>query len=463
MLELSAGSKENEKERDRIFKDEYIKERKHIVAELNGLVDFQKKDTDTWVAKATNEAKHGILIISGMAVGSFLFAAIFGFIFSSTLSKNLSTLAEQLASGGEEVTAASMQISEAGSELAASATEQASALQETVASIDQMSAMISKNADNAKKSQETASVSHHAAIKGKQAVEQMVASIDEINTSNADIMQQINQSNQDISGIVKIIAEIGNKTKVINDIVFQTKLLSFNASVEAARAGEHGKGFAVVAEEVGNLAQMSGNAAKEISQMLEESIRKVEMTVSSTKSKVDSLMETGKQKVETGIETAQRCGESLDEIVTHVNGLTHMVNEIATASQEQAQGVQEITKAMGQLDQVTQENAASSQQAASAGDELNNQAAALHNSVSHLLKMVQGGEYKGNEVQVKPAIKVPAASASSDAHQLIQFKKRPTASVAKKATRVPSKFGNQKIAVGSDVVPSEDDPRFKDV
>jgi methyl-accepting chemotaxis protein len=89
----------------------------------------------------------------------------------------------------------------------------------------------------------------------------------------------MNKSNDEISSIVKVIAEIGDKTKVINDIVFQTKLLSFNASVEAARAGEQGKGFAVVAEEVGNLATMSGKAAEEISSMLGDSMGKVELIV----------------------------------------------------------------------------------------------------------------------------------------------------------------------------------------
>lgn len=100
----------------------------------------------------------------------------------------------------------------------------------------------------------------------------MIHSITEISESNDRIMSQVADGNRKISEIVQVISEIGNKTKVINDIVFQTKLLSFNASVEAARAGEHGKGFAVVAEEVGNLAQMSGNAAKEISDMLNGSV-----------------------------------------------------------------------------------------------------------------------------------------------------------------------------------------------
>ena len=231
MLELSAGNKDNEAARDALYNKEYAASRKGFLEGITKLVDSQKVDSDKWSTFAENEGERGIFTIIALATGSFLFAAIFGYIFSSSLAKNLNTIAEQLAVGGKEVSSASNQISESGSQLASSATEQASALQETVASIDEISAMVSKNADNAKRSQDTASVSHQAATKGKQSVEQMMTAIDDINKSNSDIMHQVNASNQEISGIVKIIAEIGNKTKVINDIVFQTKLLSFNASV----------------------------------------------------------------------------------------------------------------------------------------------------------------------------------------------------------------------------------------
>jgi methyl-accepting chemotaxis protein len=205
-------------------------------------------------------------------------------------------------------------------------------------------------------------------------------------------MEQVNKSNESMAGIVKVIEEIGSKTKVINDIVFQTKLLSFNASVEAARAGEHGKGFAVVAEEVGNLAQMSGNAAKEISSLLEESVQKVNTIVHETKSSVEKLIADGKETVESGTQVARQCGEVLEEIVQNVSGVTSMAGEIATASQEQARGVGEITKAMGQLDQMTQQNAATSEECASAAEELSAQSEALKKAVQLLVMTVNGSD-----------------------------------------------------------------------
>ena len=167
---------------------------------------------------------------------------------------------------------------------------------------------------------------------------------------------QVETSNNELTEITKVIYEIASKTKIINDIVFQTKLLSFNASVEAARAGEHGKGFAVVAEEVGNLAQMSGQAAKEIAQMVDGSIKKVDKIIKDTKSKVGNLITMGKEKVDAGITTARRCNDVLDSILKNVEDMNQMIGEMATSSSEQAKGVDEISKAMNQVEVVTQGN-----------------------------------------------------------------------------------------------------------
>ena len=120
-------------------------------------------------------------------------------------------------------------------------------------------------------------------------------------------MGQVETGNLKIAEIIKMIEEISQKTRVINDIVFQTKLLTFNASVEAAREGEHGKGFALIAEEIGNLAQMSGNAATEISALLETSVQKVDQIISESKSSVGQSVQEGKQKVMFGTDIARRC------------------------------------------------------------------------------------------------------------------------------------------------------------
>lgn len=383
-----------------------------------------------------------------VALGGLGLALGIGMLFSRRLAQSLQTIAERLGNGSEQVAAAAKSISASGTELSSSTTEQAAALQETVSSVDEISAMVSKNADNAKKSQDISQRSQQTAARGKETVQEMMQAIDEISRSNDEITAQIETSNREISDIVKVISEIGSKTRVINDIVFQTKLLSFNASVEAARAGEHGKGFAVVAEEVGNLAQMSGNAAKEISQMLEGSIQRVEKIVTDTRTKVERLVVTGKSKVETGTNTAKRCGTVLEEIVTNVVEVNQMINEIATASHEQSQGVHEITKAMAQLDQVTQQNAAASQQSANASEQLSAQADELRGLVQNLRATVQGGS--ASSVSGAPESEAPPSA------KVIPF---PTP-VAEAAEPVGS--ATAPVAVGSDVVPSENDPRFED-
>ena len=219
----------------------------------------------------------------------------------------------------------------------------------------------------------------------------MIKAIGDISTSNTEIMNQVNETNKEIENIVKIINEIGAKTKVINDIVFQTKLLSFNASVEAARAGEQGKGFAVVAEEVGNLAAMSGTAALEITNMLDGSIKAVETIVRGSKEKIGKLILNGKDKVEAGTRVAHECEEVLSEIVNSVASVSKMVIEISTASQEQAQGVYEITKAIAQLDKVTQQNTSNSAESADAAGSLSGQAKMLNSLVQKLVQTIEGG------------------------------------------------------------------------
>ena len=166
--------------------------------------------------------------------------------------------------------------------------------------------------------------------------------------------------------------------------------MSFNASVEAARAGDQGKGFAVVAEEVGNLASMSGAAALEISNMLDGSIKTVEGIVKDSKEKIGRLIVTSKEKVEIGTRVARECEVVLNEIVSSVANVSKLANEIAMASQEQAQGVYEITKSISQLDQVTQQNTSSSADSANAATTLSLQASGLNSIVHSLVATIDG-------------------------------------------------------------------------
>jgi len=390
------------------------------------------------------------LVIVLIAACLILFVA---WLVARQISSGVLEVASKLKLDAEGLANSSQIINESSSQLSEAATEQASSLQETVSSIDEISAMVQRNADSANTSKQISSKSSEAAQKGKKTVDQMMKAINEISNSNEKIMSEMKESNEEISHIVTLINQISEKTKVINDIVFQTKLLSFNASVEAARAGEHGRGFAVVAEEVGNLASMSGKAALEISEMLDKSTKQVNDIVESSKSKVENSVKTGKEKVDHGIKTAQECGESLDEILLNVSTVNEMVAEIANASNEQAVGVREVTKAMQQLDQVTHQNTTVAQQSSVLAQKIKMQSEEVQSAVAILLGIIHGSAENHDKIQGLTKLK---KSSSSDSN-VISFQKK-------------NKFSESLItkkASGDDLsevnVPKSDDPRFEDV
>lgn len=330
-------------------------------------------------------------------------------------------------------------------------TQQAASIQEAVATVTEMSASIQKSAEYAEKSREVSDISNRVARDGKKAVQEMIRSMDEINLSNSTIVAEIEKGYDRITEIVRVITEISQKTKIINDIVFQTKLLSFNASVEAARAGEHGKGFAVVAEEIGNLAKMSGNASRDISVMLSSSIEKVNTIVGETSKKVQNLVEGEKNKVDAGIQVARECGDVLQEIVLNVSTVNTMVAEISKATQEQAQGMNEISTAMTQLDAVTQQNAETAQAAAEYSGEISLQTDSLRNTLKKLrstLMFMSEIDFNANFAH-KPS---PSGTAK------VLPMRRP-------GTGTQSKMEKPKamLEVSGSNVPLSEDPDFEDV
>ncbi len=420
-----------------------------ILNRNSGFMDEEVKQ-----AEADYNSARNLVIIASLA--AIIFGLGLAIVILRAVGNSINQVIANLSDNSNQVTVAAQQIASSSEELSQAATEQASSLEETASSIEEMNSMIQKNAENAKRTSDLSHSSHEKAEKGKIVVQDMIKAIDDISVSNNNIMNQIDDSNEKIADIVKVIAEIGNKTKVINDIVFQTKLLSFNASVEAARAGEHGKGFAVVAEEVGNLAAMSGNAAEEISAMLNGSIQKVEGIVNETKQKVGQLILDGKSKVEIGSNIAKQCGVVLNEIVENVSDVTQMANEISTACQEQAMGVQEITKAMNQLDQVTQTNASTSEEAASAAEELSSQSESLRSTVGVLVQEIKGSNDGRTDLssETRPVIKQTHAKKPNNIISLN----------TSRATipRLP-KNSDRKVSGYEATVPSENDPRFEEV
>jgi len=272
--------------------------------------------------------------------------------------------------------------------LSSATQEQASAFQESAAALEEISATIKTTEVNSRRLDESSKSSYESASNGKLTIEEMLGAMDVIRSSNTLMANQNEENNKRISDIITVISEIETKTKVINDIVFQTKLLSFNASVEAARAGEQGKGFAVVAEEVGNLAAMSGNAAKEISELLSNSIQTVHTIVNESKIKNERMTVEGRSKVDQGIEIANKCGTALDEIVQQTSTVGSLINEITTAVKEQSAGINEVSNAMALLDEAGSRNAITSNENLQAAQALQHQVYQLEGVVNSLSEMM---------------------------------------------------------------------------
>ncbi|MBI3556769.1 MAG: MCP four helix bundle domain-containing protein [Deltaproteobacteria bacterium] len=377
-----------------------------LQSEISQLVDMNKRVMDEVTVQTDIEYAKARGVLTTVAVGAILFGIALAFFFLRAVSRSINRVIDRLNANTGHVTLAAQQIAMSSKGLSDSTTQQAISLDRTTSKVREMNETVKRNADTARRTCEISLFSENAAKKGKHVVAQMISAISEINTANHNIMKQISESNEQIAQIVKMIGEIGDKTKVINDIVFQTKLLSFNASVEAARAGEHGKGFAVVAEEVRNLAQMSGNAARDITFMLDGSIQKVENIVKETQEKVERLVVEGNAKVEAGTRVANQCGSVLDEIVLNVGSVNQMALDISNASDEQAAGIEEVFKTVKKLEEVTQENAAVSIEAAKVGEELTDEAKVLRAIVGILVRTIKGG--RGAD-PVLPAAKVEAA------------------------------------------------------
>ena len=246
----------------------------------------------------------------------------------------------QIKGAADAVGTAAREIAEAHGDLSSRTEEQASSLEETAASMEEMSATVSQNAENARKANQLANGASDIAVRGGQAVREVVGT-----------MNAITESSKKISDIIG----------VIDGIAFQTNILALNAAVEAARAGEQGRGFAVVASEVRNLAQRSAGAAKEIKGLIGDSVAKVE---------------AGSRQVEAA-------GKTVEEIVNSVKSVTVLIGEISAASQEQSQSIEQVSDAMQQLEKVTQQNAAMVEEATAASGSLEEQAKALAAAVGN--------------------------------------------------------------------------------
>jgi len=254
------------------------------------------------------------------------------------MSGNLRATVSEVHDAAVAVTTISDQISERNQDLSSRTEDQASSLEETASAMEQLTATVKQNADSARDANTLAQNASDIAGKGGEIVEEVVQTMNAIDVSSRKIEEIIS---------------------VIDGIAFQTNILALNAAVEAARAGEQGRGFAVVATEVRNLAQRSSTAAREVKSLIDESVA----------------------KIHAGTELVEHAGSTMRDIVNSVKQVSGMVGAITTASDEQRQGIEEVNRAIAQMDQVTQQNAVLVEQAAEVVGTLQDQASHLNHAV----------------------------------------------------------------------------------
>ena len=262
------------------------------------------------------------------------------------LQTNVKLLVGQIKESTEIVNIGAAAIAVGNADLSGRTESQASSLEETASSMEELTSTVKQNADNAREANRLVGTASEIAIKGGQAVGQVVGTMASIRDSSR-----------------KIVDIIG----VIDSIAFQTNILALNAAVEAARAGELGRGFAVVASEVRNLAHRSASAAKEIKTLISDSV----------------------EKVEAGTVLVDDAGQTMDDIVDSVKQVARYMNEIAAASDEQRQGIEQVNQAIAEMDQVTQQNSALVEQAAISAEGMQLQAGRLAQLVD-AFKLVKG-------------------------------------------------------------------------
>jgi methyl-accepting chemotaxis protein len=319
---------------------------------LHELLDVEAKLAQgqyDFAAGSLSSAITTYVILLVVAIGLSLLVSI---LIARMVTSPVEKVIEGLSDGSMKVASASSHITAASQSLADGASKQAAGLEETSSSLEELTSMTKQNATNASQ-----------------------ANTLMIDTSK--VFEQANQAMNELNGSMKEISTASEETakiiKTIDEIAFQTNLLALNAAVEAARAGEAGAGFAVVADEVRNLAMRAAEAAKNTANLIESTIK----------------------KIKSGTDTVSKTNEAFGKVSVGARKVGDLVAEITAASQEQAQGIEQINKAVAEMDKVVQQNAASTEESASASQEMNSQAEQMKGFVSQLIALVGGRNSKG--------------------------------------------------------------------
>ncbi len=382
----------------------------------NQMKTFEEREVSL-MAQRQQEAKNTAgnttrAIILG-TLGTIFMAVLISYFLGRAIVNPINRMIEGLTEGTEQVVLASSQVASSSQSLAGGASQQAASLEQTSSSLEEMSSMTKMNADNANQAD-------NLMKDANQIVGQANDSMGQLTTS----MEEISKASEDTSKIIK----------TIDEIAFQTNLLALNAAVEAARAGEAGAGFAVVADEVRSLAMRAAEAAKNTADLIEGTVKKVS---------------EGSQLVNTTNDAFQKVAASTSKV-------GELVVEISASSREQSNGINEVNRAIAEMDKVTQDNAANSEESASASEEMNAQAEHMKGIVGGLVAMVRGDQ-NGNEKMStsfeadKPKDTVPTREGMTSHHQ------KAFASPVKKANAANTSTINTQAVKPEEIIPMDEE------
>ena len=314
---------------------------------LSRMIELQRKNASDKYSTVLQLGKSSVKFLLTILLLPIILAIGVCIFLARSITRPLEKVIQGLTEGAEQVSSASGQISQASQQVAQGANEQASGIEETSSSLEEIASMTKQNASNAEEANKLMGEVSHLVSTGQESMNRLGKAIEEIK-----------KSSDSTSKIVK----------TIDEIAFQTNLLALNAAVEAARAGDAGKGFAVVAEEVRNLAQRASEAARNTGNLIEGSIKNSDQ----------------------GVSVASETTKALKEGTVSVQKISELISEIAAASKEQSQGIEQVATGVAQMNQVTQASAANAEESASASEALNAQVEQVNGMIQELLVIVGG-------------------------------------------------------------------------